>query len=81
VNEEQDMLAAIVLVAQIADTVSRIATCDRGIGRLNNATSTSRFGYNRPVLSGATPAITLLFRDCLVSDAFVAVAGLPSKAA
>ena len=67
-------------IAQIAHTVSKMAICDREIGRLN-ATSTSRCGYIRPVLSGAAPAITLLFRDCLVSDAFVAVAGLPSKAA
>jgi hypothetical protein len=67
-------------IAQIAHTVSKIAVCDREIGRLN-ATSASRFGYIRPVLSGAAPAIAALFRDCLVSDAFVAVAGLPSKAA
>jgi hypothetical protein len=64
-------------IAQIADTVSRIAVCDREIGRIN-ATSTARFGYIRPVLSGAAPAIAALFRDCLVSDAFVAVAGLQS---
>jgi hypothetical protein len=62
-------------IAQIADTVSRIAVCDREMGRLN-ATSTSRFGYIRPVLSGATPAITALFRDALVWDVFVAVARL-----
>jgi hypothetical protein len=64
-------------IAQIAKTVSRIAVCDREIGRLN-ATSASRFGYIRPVLSGAAPAIAGLFRDRLVSDAFIAVAGLQS---
>jgi hypothetical protein len=47
-------------IAQIADTVSRIAICDREIGRIN-AASTSRFGYIRPVLSGATPPL----RSCL----------------
>jgi hypothetical protein len=67
-------------IAQIARTVSRIAVCDREIGRLN-ATSASRFGYIRPVLSGAAPAIAGLFRDCLVSDAFIAVAGLQAPPA
>jgi hypothetical protein len=62
-------------IAQIAHTVSRIAICDREIGRFN-ATSTSRFGYIRPVLSGAAPAVTALFQDTLVWDAFIAVAGL-----
>ena len=42
-------------IAQIAHIVSRIAICDREIGRLN-ATSTAKFGYIRPVLSGAAPA-------------------------
>jgi hypothetical protein len=73
--EEMERMAG--PIAQIAHTVSKIALCDREIGRLN-ATSTSRFGYIRPVLSGATPAIAALFRDCLVSDAFVAVAQLQS---
>jgi hypothetical protein len=63
-------------IAQIAHTVSRIAICDREIGRLN-ATSTSRFGYVRSVLSGAAPAITALFQEGVVWDAFIAVAGLP----
>jgi hypothetical protein len=67
-------------ISRVAHTVSRIEICDREIGRLN-ATSASRFGYIRPVLSGATPAITALFQDALVWDAFVAVARLPSKAA
>ena len=62
-------------IAQIAHTVSRIAICDREIGRLN-ATSTARFGYIRPVLSGAAPAITALFQEGVVWDAFIAVAGL-----
>jgi hypothetical protein len=64
-------------IAQIALTVSRIAICDREIGRLN-ATSTARFGYIRPVLSGAVPAVTALFQEGVV--AFIAVAGLPSPA-
>ena len=62
-------------IAQIAHTVSRIAVCDREIGRFN-ATSTLRFGYVRPVLSGAAPAITALFQEGVVWDAFIAVAGL-----
>jgi hypothetical protein len=66
-------------IAQIAHTVSRIAICDREIGRLN-ATSASRFGYIRPVLSGAAPAISALLADAIVWDTFIAVAGLPSAA-
>ena len=73
--EEMENMAEPIM--QIAHLVSQIEACDREIGRLN-ATSTSRFGYIRPVLSGAAPAIAALFRDCLVSDAFVAVAGLQS---
>jgi hypothetical protein len=64
-------------IAQIAHTVSRIAICDREIGRLN-ATSTAKFGHIRLVLSGAAPAITALFQDAVVWDAFTAVAGLQS---
>jgi hypothetical protein len=45
-------------IVQIAHTVSRIAICDREIGRFN-ATSTLRFGYVRPVLSGASPATAM----------------------
>jgi hypothetical protein len=67
-------------IAQIAHTVSKIAVCDREIGRLN-ATSASRFGYIRPVLSGAAPAVAVLFGDAIVWDTFIAVAGLPSKPA
>ena len=73
--EEMDRLAE--PIAQIARTVSRIAICDREIGRLN-ATSTSKFGHIRPVLSGAAPAITALFQEGVVWDAFIAVAGLQS---
>jgi hypothetical protein len=62
-------------IAHIAHMVSRIAICDREIGRLN-ATSASRFGYIRPVLSGAAPAISALLADAIVSDAFIAVARL-----
>jgi hypothetical protein len=60
---------------KIAHTVSRIAICDREIGRLN-ATSTSRFSHIPMVLSGAAAPIAALFRDALVWDAFIAVAGL-----
>jgi hypothetical protein len=62
-------------IVKIAHTVSRIAICDREIGRLN-ATSTSRFGYIRPVLSGAAPAVAALFQEGVVWDAFIAVAAL-----
>jgi hypothetical protein len=65
-------------IAQIAHTVSKIAICDREIGRLN-ATLALRFGYIRPVLSGAAPAITALFQDAVVWDVFSAVAGLQSQ--
>jgi hypothetical protein len=60
-------------IAQIAHTVSRIEICHREIGRLN-ATSASRFGYIRPVLSGSATVIATLFQDVLVWDAFIAVA-------
>ena len=62
-------------IVKIAHTVSRIAICDREIGRLN-ATSTSRCGYIRPVLSGAAPAVAALFLEGVVWDAFIAVAAL-----
>ena len=42
-----------------------------------NATSTAKFGHIRLVLSGAAPAITALFQDAVVWDAFIAVVGLP----
>jgi phage-related tail protein len=67
-------------IAQIAQLVRQIEACDREIGRLN-AISALRFGYIRPVLSGAAPAIAALFQDALVWDAFIAVAGLQPKAA
>ena len=62
-------------IVEIARTVSRIAVCDREIGRLN-ATSAARFGHIRLVLSGAAHAIAALFQDVVVWDAFIAVAGL-----
>ena len=62
-------------IAQIAQTVSKIAVCDREIGRLN-ATSAAKFGHIRLVLSGAAPAITALFQEGVVWDAFLAVARL-----
>jgi hypothetical protein len=62
-------------ILQIAHLVVEIEAVDRVGGRLN-ATSASRFGYIRPVLSGAAPAITALFQDALVWDMFIAVAGL-----
>ena len=49
-------------IMQIAHLVSQIEACDREIGRLN-ATAAATFGDVRPVLSGAGPAITALFRD------------------
>ena len=61
---------------QIAHLVSQIEGCDREIGRLN-ATAALRHGRIPLVLAGATPAITLLFQDVLVWDAFIAVARLP----
>jgi hypothetical protein len=62
-------------IVKIAHTVSRIEICDREIGRLN-ATSTARFGHIPMVLSGAAAPIATLFRDALIWDAFIAVAGL-----
>ena len=80
VRAERDRLADEMVgmadaIAQIAHLVVEIEAVDREIGRLN-ATSTSRLGYIRPVLSGAAPAIMALFGDAIVWDAFVAVAGL-----
>jgi hypothetical protein len=73
--EEMDRMAA--PIAQIAHTVSRSDICDREIRQLN-ATSASRFGHIRIVLSGAARAITALFQDAVVSDSFIAVARLRS---
>jgi hypothetical protein len=67
-------------IVQIAHLVRQIDLCDREIGRLN-ATSALQHGYVPLVLSGAAPAIKALFQDALVWDAFIAVAGLASKAA
>jgi hypothetical protein len=64
-------------IAQIAHLVRQIEACDRETGRLN-ATSTAKFGHIRLVLSGAAPAISALFQDAVVWDAFIAVAGLKS---
>jgi hypothetical protein len=57
--EEMDLIAP--PIAQIAHTVSRIDICDREIRRFN-ATSASRFGYIRPVLSGQRPLSQPCFR-------------------
>ena len=65
-------------IMQIAHLVSQIEACDRETRRLTT-TSTAWFGHIPLVLSGAAPAITVLFRDCLVSDAFVAVARMQSQ--
>ena len=62
-------------IARIAHLVRQIDLCDREIGRLN-ATSALGLGYIRPVLSGAAPAVAILFGDAIVWDAFIAVAGL-----
>jgi hypothetical protein len=67
-------------IMRIAHLVSEIEACDREIGRIN-PTSALGFGYVPLVLSGAAPAIRALFQDAVVWDAFIAVAGLPSKAA
>jgi hypothetical protein len=80
VEDERDRLAEEMErmadpIAQIAHLVRQIEACDREIGRLN-ATSTAKFGHIRLVLSGAAPAITALFQDAVVWDAFIAVAGL-----
>jgi hypothetical protein len=61
-------------VVRIAHLVRQIEACDREIGRVN-ATSVG-LGYIRPVLSGAAPAVAILFGDAVVWDAFIAVAGL-----
>jgi hypothetical protein len=67
-------------IEQMAQLVSQIAACEREVGRVN-ATSALGLGYIPLVLSGAAPAISALFQDAVVWDAFIAVAGLQSKAA
>ena len=62
-------------IVRIAHFVSQIEACDREIGRLN-ATAALRHGRIPLVLAEATPAITALFQDVLVADAFIAVARL-----
>jgi hypothetical protein len=64
-------------IAQLVHIVVKIDACDREIRRVNS--EGSHLGYIRPVLSGAAPAISALLADAW--DAFIAVAGLPSKAA
>jgi hypothetical protein len=65
---------------RLAHLVSKIEACDREVGRVN-ATSALGLGCIPLVLSGAAPAVTALFQDAVVWDAFIAVAGLQSKAA
>jgi hypothetical protein len=67
-------------IVRIGWLVSKIEACDREIGRVN-ATSALGLGYIPIVLSGAAPAIRALFQDAVVWDAFIAVAGVQSKAA
>jgi hypothetical protein len=80
VLEERDRLAEEMErmadpIAQIAHLVRQIEACEREIGRLN-AISAAKFGHIRIVLSGAAPAVAVLFGDAIVWDAFIAVAGL-----
>ena len=67
-------------MVQIAHLVRQIDLCDREVGRLNASTALEH-GHIPIVLAGAAPAIVALFQDALVWDAFITVAGLPSKAA
>jgi hypothetical protein len=76
----EEMARMVEPIARIAHLVRQIDLCDREIGRVN-ATSALGLGYIPLVLSGAAPAIKALFQDAVVWDAFVAVAGLRSKAA
>jgi hypothetical protein len=62
VSAERDRLAEAMErmadpIAQIAHLVRQIEACDREIRRLNNATSTAKFGHIPFVLSEAAPAI------------------------
>ena len=76
----EEMESMVGPIAQIAHTVSKIALCDREIGRLN-ARAALRHGRIPLVLAGATPAITALFQDVLVWDSFIAVARLQAPPA
>ena len=67
-------------IVRIARLVSKIEACDREVGWVN-ATSALGLGHIPMVLAGAVPAITALVQDAVVWDAFIAVAGLQSKAA
>ena len=69
------MLGMVERVVRIARLFREIELCHRQIGQLN-ATSALQHGYIRPVLSGAAPAITALFQDVSVWDAFIAVSAL-----
>jgi hypothetical protein len=85
VSAERERLAAELermaeAIMRTAHLVSKIAACDREIGRLN-ATTALQHGHIPLVLTGAAPAIRTLFEEALVWDAFIAVARLPSKAA
>ena len=71
--EEMERMAA--PIVQIAHIVSKIAACDREIGQVNAL----GLGHIPIVLSGAAPAITTLFQDVVVWDAFIAVARRPYK--
>jgi hypothetical protein len=62
-------------IMNIADLVREIDECEREIGRIN-ATSALALGYIPLVLSGAAPAIKVLFQDAVVWDGFIAVARL-----
>jgi hypothetical protein len=64
-------------MVQIAQLVRQIDLCDREVGRVNAL----GLGHIPIVLSGAAPTIKALFQDAVVWDAFMAVAGLRSKAA
>jgi hypothetical protein len=78
-EEMEDMAAPI---ARIAHLVSKIEACDREIGRVNATSALALgLGYVPLVLSVAAPAVRALFQDAVVWDAFIAVAGLQSKAA
>jgi hypothetical protein len=64
-------------IAEIAGLVAQIDACDRKIRNLN-ATTGLALGHIRPVLAGAPSIIAALFRDGIVLDAFIVVAGLQS---
>jgi hypothetical protein len=80
VQAERDRLAAELggmakPIAEIAGLVEQIDAYDREIKNLN-ATTGKDLGYIRPALAGAPSVIAALFRDGIVLDAFIVVAGL-----